>query len=510
VSIARPSDVEPADIFKRGRNTFDALCASAAAVIGICAWVYYFHADLVLSHYDAKAHLVVARRVIDSLTPGWQQIGAVWLPLPHLLLLAPVQNDLLYRTGLAGSLMSLACLFITAWATAALVRRVTASTTAAALTVALITLNPNLLYLYTTPMTEPLLLAGMSLLARWQYDWTVSDEDRLPRRLGWLLVALAWTRFEGWAVIAATGLMTLVVLMHRGMPANRIVQRARAFSIWPLAAVAIFLVNSRITVGQWFVSDGFFVPDPTYAGQIGPTVMAILEGTASLGGQALVWVAGAGATAAIWTGGRDKSRNGVWVALAMFACALLPLAAFYQGHPFRIRYMTPLVAAAAVWCGVAVGYLPRRLQGAVAAILLTVTLIDVPPFAADSPMVREAQLDRPAGLARREVSDCLAQDYRGEKVLASMGSLAHYMQELSWHGFALRDFVNEGNGIIWEVALETGPAPHVGWMLVEEVAEGGDVLAQRIRLDPSFTDGMRRACASGGVALYRRVNPRGQ
>ena len=33
-----------------------------------------------------------------------------------------------------------------------------------------------------------------------------------------------------------------------------------------------------------------------------------------------------------------------------------------------------------------------------------------------------------------------------------MGSLAHYMQELSREGFAIADFIHEGNGIIWELA----------------------------------------------------------
>jgi hypothetical protein len=78
------------------------------------------------------------------------------------------------------------------------------------------------------------------------------------------------------------------------------------------------------------------------------------------------------------------------------------------------------------------------------------------------------------------------------------------MQELSGSGFAIADFVNEGNGVIWNLALQTGPAPHTGWMLVEEVAEGGDVLAERVRRDPAFTRGMTRVCDGGGVALYRR------
>jgi hypothetical protein len=86
-----------------------------------------------------------------------------------------------------------------------------------------------------------------------------------------------------------------------------------------------------------------------------------------------------------------------------------------------------------------------------------------------------------------------------------MGSLAHYMQELSREGLDIGDFIHEGNGVIWNMALETGPAPHAGWMLVEERAEGGDVLAQKIRADPRFAARMVRMCEGGGVALYRRT-----
>jgi hypothetical protein len=78
------------------------------------------------------------------------------------------------------------------------------------------------------------------------------------------------------------------------------------------------------------------------------------------------------------------------------------------------------------------------------------------------------------------------------------------MQELSADGFRIADFINEGNGEIWNLALQTGPAPHAGWMLVEEVAEGGDVLAEHVRRDTAFTRGMKRVCEGGGVALYKR------
>jgi hypothetical protein len=41
-------------------------------------------------------------------------------------------------------------------------------------------------------------------------------------------------------------------------------------------------------------------------------------------------------------------------------------------------------------------------------------------------------------------------------------------------------------------------------MLVEEHAEGGDVLAERVRRNPAFTTKMMRICEGGGVALYQR------
>ena len=143
-----------------------------------------------------------------------------------------------------------------------------------------------------------------------------------------------------------------------------------------------------------------------------------------------------------------------------------------------------------------------------ALLLVGSLLIESPPWNPRAPMLLEAQWDRGSSIGRRDVTACLAREYRGDKVLASMGSLAHYMQELSNNGFAIADFINEGNGDIWNLALQTGPAPHAGWMLVEEVAEGGDVLAEHVRHDPSFTRDMRRVCEGGGVALYKRITVR--
>jgi hypothetical protein len=52
--------------------------------------------------------------------------------------------------------------------------------------------------------------------------------------------------------------------------------------------------------------------------------------------------------------------------------------------------------------------------------------------------------------AGRTSRQCLARDYHGERILASMGSLAHYMQELSLAGINIRDFVHEGTLPYWQ------------------------------------------------------------
>jgi hypothetical protein len=480
------------------------LLAAATAALGVVAWCVHFQSGLVLSHYDAKAHLVVARRVFDNLTPGWQQIGAVWLPLPHLLTLLPTQVDLFYRTGTFASALSIASFALCAWATARLVLAATGSTTGAVAAVMLLALNPNLLYLQATPMTEPLLIGLTALVVLWLFEWVQRDRDDVPARLGLALAALAWTRYEGWAVVGAAITATLYATWRYGTPAAVVLRRGVRLASWPVIAVALFLVNSRMTVGAWFVSGGFYVPDPTYQGLPIRTLIGLWWGTHQLSGYVveIVALATAGVLAArAVTRRRDA---GLLIPLALLAGAALPFVAFVEGHPYRIRYMVPLVAGCAAIAGIGIGLIPRGALAA-AAFVVGATFVESPPWQGDTPLLAEAQWDRPNSVARRAVTTCLARHYRGEKVLASMGSLAHYMQEASSAGFDIADFVNEGNGVIWEFALETGPAPHAGWMLVEEVAEGGDLLAQKIREDPAFAKGMRAVCEGGGVRLYKRI-----
>ncbi len=480
-----------------------ALLAVAAGVAGAAVAVYYSRAGLALSHYDAKAHLVVARRIIDSITPGWVQIGAVWLPLPHLLGMIPVQVDVFYRTGAFAIAMSVVEFAATVFLMARIVLWASGSRVAAAAAVLAIALSPDVLYLQATPMTEPLLMALTMLAVWWGIKGLADGSSRHVRLAGLAMAAACLTRYEAWPVTAAIFGLGFVGLLLERVPWRIALSRIWRMAVYPAAAIAGFLILGRATVGSWFVQSGFFVPENLAMGRPARALVSVWWGVHELTSYPPLLLAAGGVLAVVAAVAMRAKRGLTLVPLALLAAGTLPWYAFYEGHPFRIRYMIPLIPAMGIALGLGIGLAGRArfVAGALAAAALA---LGPRPLDQRAPMVLEAQWDRPNRLGRAAVTAALVGSYDRQPIMASMGSLAHYMQELSLEGFAIRDFLHEGNGDIWQAAL-VSPYPHVGWILVEEQAEGGDMLAQLARQRPGFLHGFARVAEGGGVALYRRV-----
>ena len=497
--VSKPTE----DSLANERDPVPLFIAAATLLAGSAAALYFSAAGLALSHYDARAHLVVARRIIDSLTPGWQQIGAVWLPLPHLLNMLPVQIDVLYRTGASAIALSVVSMGVATWAMSDAIRRGTGSTSAAIAASSLLLLNPNLLYLQSTPMTEPLLFAtvmlGIALTARW-----LDNADRWPGAAGSALAAACLTRYEGWLIVAALIVLAVAVMWRRGSTAVSALVAGSRLAAYPALAVALFLINSRWTVGSWFVSSGFFVPENVDA--LGHPLVAwdqLREGLHRLCGSAAVWAAYGGSILIAVAFARGRSKAALTLFFALLAATALPLMAYVQGHPFRIRYDVPLVAACAALAGAGIGVLWTRLQPVAAALVIGAAVLQTHPLDRNAPLIIESQRDATNRVGREAVTAYLAGHYNGRTIMMSMGSLGHYMHDLSAHGFAIHDFLHEGNGDIWNFAVED-PKPVVGWIAIEEKAEGGDALYREVKRHPAFLDGFSRVAEGGGVALYRR------
>ncbi len=487
----------------RTRDRIPLVISLAALIVGAAAALDYSAAGLALAHYDARAHLVVARRVIDSLTPGWQQIGAVWLPLPHLLNVLPVQMDALYRTGASAIAISVLSIAVATWAMSEAIRRTTGSAIGAVAAAALLVLNPNVLYLQSTPMTEPLLFAmvmvSIALTARW-----LDAMERWPTAAGSALAGACLTRYEGWPIAAAIVGLTVIVLIRRAEPIVAALRAGARLAAYPAIAIVLFLGNSRWTVGTWFVSSGFFVAENVDA--LGHPLVAwdqLREGLYRLSGTALVWSGYAGVMLTVIAGARSRLKVPLLLMLAPLAAAALPLSAYVQGHPFRIRYDVPLVAASAALAGAGIGLLWTRIQPIAAALVVGAALVQAHPLDRNAPLIVESQRDAINRKGRQEVTAYLVQHRDGRTIMMSMGSLGHYMHDLSAHGFVIHDVLHEGNGDIWNFAI-TDPKGVVGWIVIEEKAEGGDALFLEAKRHPAFLDGFIRVAEGGGVALYRR------
>ena len=480
------------------------LLGSLAAILGTFAAVVYWRAGLSLSHYDAKAHLVVARRIFDSLTPSWEQIGAVWLPLPHVINALPVQIDWMYRTGAFAIAVSIASFAVATASLAALVRTVSGSRTGAILAALLFACNPNVLYLQATPMTEPLLFALSALVVLHLAQWAMSDVVQVRTAACWTIVAACLTRYEAWPITGAAIGLAAWVKWRRGGIFTAVVHEAGRPAVYAAATAVFFMGLSFATTGQWFVTGGFYVPDPKLQGQPAAVYAAIRGGLVDLAGPRFVQCTTWSAAIVLAASALRRRWSALVIPLALIAAAALPFYAYLSGHPFRIRYDVPLILAAAATIGTAVSLL-HFLAPLVAIPLLALVMVQAPSFDPDlAPMVVEAQLDRANSRGREAVTACLRQQYDDTTIMASMGSLAHYMQELSHAGFDLADFLHEGSGPMWATALHDDPSLVAGWILIEEAAEGGDMLRQRAKEWPGFLARYDRMCEGGNVALYKR------
>ena len=198
-----PEEVRPAT----RQETFPV--ALAAVLLSFIALLVSYSRGYLLLYGDAVAHLGIARRILDSRNPGLVQLGGVWLPLPHLLMLPFVQKMEWWQNGLAGAWPSLICYIASVAGFYRLARWMMVPRWALAAT-AFYALNPNLLYLSTTAMTEPLFLVLLIWTTLLTVECVAAIKSCATKRCqatsapAWIFIlAAVFTRYDGWVLGAA-------------------------------------------------------------------------------------------------------------------------------------------------------------------------------------------------------------------------------------------------------------------------------------------------------------------
>jgi hypothetical protein len=222
------------------------------SIISVCGFLYYYANGLGLAYNDARSHLDISRRVIENLKPGFAQLGSVWLPLPHVLMLFTIWNDFMWHSGLAGALPSMIAYVSTGLIIYQFLRKIDVGMIGRLVGVFVFALNINVLYMQTTAMTELLLivtmLAGIYELVKWHKE----------ERLFYLVTSAFWImlstliRYDGWFLfIFAAGLVSWHVIKKYGYRTAE-------------GAFVFFCTLGGFGIALWFFWNQIIFHDPLY------------------------------------------------------------------------------------------------------------------------------------------------------------------------------------------------------------------------------------------------------
>ncbi len=423
----------------------------SAGICGCALWWFWRHGYL-LFYGDALAHLTIARRLFDTRTPGYEQIGTVWLPLPHWIMSWFARDDAWWRSGLAGAIpaavaQSLAGLFLFG-----ALRRALACTTAALVGMLLFLLNPNSAYLGATPMTEPFFACAFCAMA-----WFIVAGSAVGTGLA--ACAATLIRYEGWFLIPFVALYFLVTAGWR---------RAAVFSVLAGAGPLYWLGHN------WFL---YSDPLEFYWGpysNIAINRRATAAGVAAypgdhqwlaafrqfraaallVAGVPLAWLGLAGSLAMLW--------KRAWWLLGFFV--LPPLFYWLSIHssstPIFVPHLEPfsyyntrygLAALPLLVTGAAaiVAAVPGRARAIVAPLVLLGGLSWWIFFPRVDAWIcwKESEVNSEARRAwTAEAARFLHENYDGGGVLTVLGDQAAVFQQA---GIPLAETVHEGNGPMW-------------------------------------------------------------
>jgi hypothetical protein len=536
--------------------------AMAALLLGFAALMICFSKGYVLLYGDAVAHLGIARRILDSRNPGLVQLGGVWLPLPHLLMLPFVWKMEWWQSGLAGAWPSLLCYIAGVVGFFRLCRRMLVPRWAWAATV-FYAVNPNLLYLATTAMTEPLFLALLIWIVLVTVECVeairVADKKVARRRmvaLGALILAAVFTRYDGW-VVGATAWCVVAWELGR-VRGSRFAVRG-AFVTFSVLAVAGPLL--WLWYNQHFFHDPLdFLRGPYSAAAIerrtAPPGSGHYVGWHSPGWALLLYMRTAQLDAAAWEMGFAATAAavaGVWIALrrrmAMAPMLLWAPLAFYiysvaygsvpifipqlWPHSFyNARYGMELLPALALFGGVAAAAMEARIQRrlvyGVALVLVglnPLAMIYGTAWAQEATRLTLHRPTRSTNIERyspplvlkealvnattrvpfeRNLAVVLDDFPQGSVILMAESDHIGALQDA---GIALKQTVNESDYDSFHAALEA-PASHAQYVVAFE----GDAVSRAVATHPEGLEEMTIECGTGqGCArIYRSAVFAGQ
>ncbi len=461
------------------------------AMVGIAAASWFYGQGYLLYYGDAEAHLNTARRILDSRNPGYDQLGSPWLPLPHALMLPFIRNNHLWETGLAGTIPGVACFVLAGVMLFAAVRRVFQSTAAAICTVALFALNPNLLYLQSTPMTESVFFMTLCGLLYCTVVFQTSQSLLAVLGAGVFSIAACLTRYEGWSLIPCVALYFLIASRENRIR-NTVVFGVIAslaplywmghnwwyygtffeFYFGPYSAKGIYQRDLAAGMAR-FPTDHDWAKSVFYfrsAAQlvVGPVLLGI----------GIVGIAAALIKRAFWPV-IFLTLPPVFYVLSMYSSGVpIFVPHLWPNGYYNTRYGLAVLPVLALGGGALVAILPARIRGLAVCVLIFASVIPwlAYPKAENWICWKESEINSTARRAwTRQAADYLRDHVRpGDTVFASFGDQTGIFREA---GIPMHQNIHDGDNPQWLSAMVRPDLfLHSEWA----VTRGADALAAAI------------------------------
>jgi hypothetical protein len=513
--------------------------AALALLVSLAAFLWFCTRGDILLYGDAVAHLNIARRLTDSRNAGWDQLGTVWLPLPHLLVAPFVAFDAGWRTGIGGSIPSMAAYVLGVVGIFHLVRART-SLASAVLAATVYGLNPSLLYMQATTMTETIFLASViwSLVYFDEFlrGLFMDSEGVTPtipawraiERCGVCLAAAILTRYDGWIIAFVVGIVAVLAALRwyslrpSQLEVGRFVRSMFCFLLLLALCPTLWLAHNYKLTGHpmdWFngpysakaIEKRTTEPNsPPYPGKDHMVVAAqyFVKAARMNTGEGvcekwLILLAAAGVIAAVFQLHRFVAMMLLWIPLGFYAYSVA-----YGGVPifvpewwpfsyYNVRYGLELLPAIAVFVGV-IPWMVVRLNRRMLTIAVTSVLFLATIFAYSSSAwclsrrsrdrewgrkwmipicYREAFANSRSRLQlERQVSEMLARIPDDATVLMYTSD---YVGAIESAGIHFDRIISESTFMAWDSARS---APFAGADYI--VAVAGDPVAEAVRINP--------------------------
>ncbi len=463
------------------KTKFNLILFSVLTCISVLCFYFFYENGLGLSYNDARSHLDIGRRVVEGLKPGLAQLGSVWLPLPHILMIPTVWNDFMWHSGLSGAIVSMISFVATGFLIAKFLEKIGISKIGRIIAVLVFILNVNILYLQSTAMTELLLIGTMTASVYYLLLWSEDDKIVNLIKTAFFVMASTLVRYDGWFLLLFTGgIIFLQLIKTRGykMTEGTLVLFG---TLSGLGIIGWLLWNQLIFKDALYFAFG---PYSAHAQQQQLATAGVLETKGNIllslkvylyavfySSYSFIAILGLIGGFVMWT---DKNLS-VRVRLATLALAVpfvFNVVALYLGHSvlfiqgisgntwFNVRYGVMMVPS----FGIFIGYLVDRWKDFKFLIIgLVIAVMALGLLNADAVTIDDARV----GSSQKnvsEVSDYLKKYAAGQEGFVLISAASHDAIIFS-SGLPMKRFIHEGTGPYWTAAT-TAPDRWARWIVV--------------------------------------------